>query len=71
MTIPRPPPPLRPAITGDQDHERLDHALEDLVKHEWIGDFIKRLNCTIGDLIRKRWREARRLQTELAVERPQ
>jgi hypothetical protein len=54
MTIPQTPPPLQPAITGDQDHERLDHALEELVKDEWIDDFIERLNCTIGDIVRKR-----------------
>ena len=54
MTIPKTPPPLRPTIPGDQDHERLDHALEDLVKDEWIDDFIERLNGTIGDLVHKR-----------------
>jgi hypothetical protein len=49
MTIPKTPPPLRPTIPGDRDHERLDRALEEPVKDEWIDDFIERLNCTIGE----------------------
>jgi len=64
MTIPKTPPPLRPTIPGDKDHERLDRALEKPVKDEWVDDFIERLNCTIGDLVRKRRREACRLRED-------
>jgi hypothetical protein len=41
-------------ISSDEDSERLDHALEDLIKeNQWINDFIKRLNYTIEDIVRK------------------
>ena len=52
------PPTLRPppqTISGDEDYERLDRALEDLVKEDqWINDFIKRLTYTIEDIVRKK-----------------
>jgi hypothetical protein len=50
------PPTVWPpkTISSDEDSERLDHALEDLIKeNQWINDFIKRLNYTIEDIVRK------------------
>jgi len=47
------PPPK--TISSDEDYERLDRALEDLVKEDqWINDFIKRLTYTIEDIVRKK-----------------
>jgi hypothetical protein len=56
MTIPESSPPrLWPTRPSEKDDdERLDRALEDMVKDQWINDFIKRLNYTIGDIVRKR-----------------
>jgi hypothetical protein len=56
MIIPETPPStLWPpkTISSDED-ERLDHALENLVKeNQWIDDFIRRINYTIDDIVRK------------------
>ena len=41
-------------ISSDEDCERLDRALEDLVKeNQWVSDFVKRLNYTTEDIVRK------------------
>jgi hypothetical protein len=52
-----PLPALRPpqVISSDEDYERLDRVLGDLMKEDqWIDDFMKRLNCTIEDIVRKK-----------------
>ena len=52
-----PPPTLRPpkTLSSDDDCERLDRALEELIKeNQWVDDFIKRLNYTIEDIVRKK-----------------
>ena len=58
MIIPETPPAaLWPpkTISSDKDYERLDRALKDLMKEDqWIDDFIKRLNTTIEDMVRKK-----------------
>jgi hypothetical protein len=58
MILPETPPPtlLPPkTISSDEDCERLDRALEDLMKeNQWIDDFVKRLNYTIEDIVRKK-----------------
>jgi hypothetical protein len=58
MILPETPrPTLLPpkTISIDDDGERLDRALEDLVKeNQWIDDFVKRLNYTIEDIVRKK-----------------
>ena len=59
MIIPeRQPPTLWPpdkTISSDEDYARLTRELGDLVKEDqWIGDFIKRLNYTIADIVRKK-----------------
>jgi hypothetical protein len=58
MILPETPPPtLRPpkTLSSDDDGERLDRALEDLIKeNQWVDDFIKRLNYTIEDVVRKK-----------------
>jgi hypothetical protein len=58
MIIPDTPrPTLWPpkTISSDNDYERLDRALKDLMKEDqWIDDFIKRLNTTIEDIVRKK-----------------
>jgi hypothetical protein len=42
------------AISNDRDDEQLERALGDLMKQDqWIDDFIKRLNHTIEDIVRK------------------
>jgi hypothetical protein len=42
-------------ISSDEDCEQLDRALNDLMKEDqWINDFIKRLNYTIEDIVRKK-----------------
>ena len=41
--------------SSDEDCERLDRALEDLIKeNQWVDDFVKRLNHTIEDIVRKK-----------------
>ena len=59
MTIPQkqPPTPWSPNTTktilsDDEDDERLARAFE--AKDNWANDFIKRLNYTIEDIVRKR-----------------
>jgi hypothetical protein len=57
VILPETPPttrwPARPA--GAEDRERLDPALEDLVKEDqWVADFITRLNYAIEDIVRKK-----------------
>jgi hypothetical protein len=58
MIIPETPPPtLWPpkTMSSDNDPERLDRALGDIMKEDqWIEDFIKRLNTTIEDIVRKK-----------------
>jgi hypothetical protein len=51
-----PRPTLLPPkmISSDEDRERQDRALKDLVKdNQWVNDFVKRLNYTIEDIVRK------------------
>jgi hypothetical protein len=52
------PPTLWPPKTTSSDKddcEQLDRALNDLIREDlWINDFIKRLNYTIGDMVRKK-----------------
>jgi hypothetical protein len=40
---------FRPPETtsSDEDYERLDRALRDLIDDQWVNDFIKRLNYVI------------------------
>jgi|GEM_PF-2933555 len=41
--------------SSDEDCARLDRALEDVIKeNQWVADFIKRLNYTIEDIVRKK-----------------
>ena len=49
-------PTLRPpkTLSSDEDCERLDRALEDLIRNQWVDDFIKRLDYTIEDIVRKK-----------------
>jgi hypothetical protein len=50
-------PTLRPpkTVSSDEDCERLDRALEDIIKeNQWVDDFVKRLNYTIEDIVRKK-----------------
>jgi hypothetical protein len=58
MILPETPrPTLWPpkTLSSDEDGERLDRALEDLIKeNQWVDDFIERLNYTIEDIIRKK-----------------
>jgi len=57
ITPETPLPALRPpqVISSDEDYERLDRVLGDLMKEDqWIDDFMKRLNCTIEDIVRKK-----------------
>ena len=58
MILPETPPPTLRApktLSSDDDCERLDRALEDLIKeNQWVDDFIKRLNYTIEDIVRKK-----------------
>jgi hypothetical protein len=57
MITPETPPPARwplQAISNEQDDELLKRALGDLMQQDqWIDDFIKRLNHTIEDIVRK------------------
>jgi hypothetical protein len=47
---PRPTPWPAKTTSSDKDYERLDRALDDLIKQDqWIDDFIKRLNTTFED----------------------
>ena len=51
------PPTLLPpkTISSDEDRERLDPALENIIKeNQWVDDFVKRLNYTIEDIVRKK-----------------
>ena len=50
---PQPTPFPRKTLSSDED-ERLDRALEDLVENQWVNDFVKRLNYTIEDIVRKK-----------------
>jgi hypothetical protein len=58
MILPHTPPStLRTpeTISSDKDHGQLDRALNDLMKEDqWINDFIKRLNYTVADIVRKK-----------------
>jgi hypothetical protein len=50
-------PTLRPpkTVSSDEDCERLDRALEDIIKeNQWVDDFVERLNYTIEDIVRKK-----------------
>jgi len=51
----RPPTPWSPnTISSDEHYERLDRALREFSDDQWVCDFIKRLNCTIEDIVRKK-----------------
>jgi len=53
MIIPELPPPSF-SRSSNEDSERLERALSDLVKEDqWIGEFIERLNYTIAEIVRK------------------
>ena len=59
MTIPQKQPPAlwspntsRTILSDDEDDERLARAFE--AEDHWGNDFIKRLNYTIEDIVRKR-----------------
>jgi hypothetical protein len=56
MIIPELPPRLWPETIGsDKGDQRLDRALKDLSKEDqWLDDFIKRLNYTIENIVRKK-----------------
>ena len=58
MILPETPrPTLRSpkTLSSDEDCERLDRALEDIIKeNQWVDDFVKRLNYTIEDIVRKK-----------------
>ena len=57
IALETPPPTLRPpkTLSSDEDCERLDRALEDIIKeNQWVDDFIKRLNHTIEDIVREK-----------------
>jgi hypothetical protein len=58
MITPETPPPtlrLSQAISSDEDCERLDRALGDLMNEDqWIDEFMKRLNHTIEEIVRKK-----------------
>ncbi len=42
-------------LSSDEDCEQMDRALEDLIKeNQWVDDFIKRLNYTTEDIVRKK-----------------
>jgi hypothetical protein len=44
----------RHTISGDQDLEPLDRALNDLMNEDqWVDDFIKRLNYRTEDIVCK------------------
>ena len=46
-----------PTIAINKDVERLDRMVQDMLDDQWIDDFIKHLNYTIEDIVRKEWRE--------------
>ena len=52
----RPPPLLPPKlISNDEDYERLERVLHDLMNEDqWINDFIKRLNYTVENMVRRK-----------------
>ena len=58
MIIPETPPPRvwHPAIiSSEQDGERLERALHDLVKEdERVRDFMQRLKAAIAEIVRKK-----------------
>jgi hypothetical protein len=57
MILPEAPRTLWPpkTISSDEDCERRDRAREDLIEeNRWIDDFVKRLNYTIEDIVRKK-----------------
>lgn len=44
-----------PDGTATENHEPLDRALQELVQNDqWVGDFIKRLNGAIQDIVREK-----------------
>jgi hypothetical protein len=49
-----PPSPQPGAPTLNDEDERLDRAMADLIQDQWVNDFIKRLNYAIADIGRKR-----------------
>ena len=54
MTMPEMTRPTRlPAIAIDEDDEQLDRMVQDMLDDQWIDDFIKHLNYTIEDIVRK------------------
>jgi hypothetical protein len=53
--ITRQPQPSTPWPSSPDQSEPLERALEELVQEDqWIDDFIKRLNCAIADVVRKK-----------------
>jgi hypothetical protein len=59
MTIPQKQPPTlwfpnttRTILSDDEEDERLARAFE--AEENWVSDFIKRLNGTIEDIVRKK-----------------
>jgi hypothetical protein len=51
----RPTLRLPKTLSLDEDCEQMDRALEDITKeNQWVDDFIKRLNHTIEDIVRKK-----------------
>lgn len=58
MTIPQKQPPTlwspniaRTILSDDEEDERLARAFK--VEENWVDDFVKRLNGTIEDIVRK------------------
>jgi hypothetical protein len=54
MIFPETPPLRLPETISSNDHKQLDRALKEIEKDEWINDFVKRLNYTIEDIVRKK-----------------
>jgi hypothetical protein len=60
MIFPHPPPPWPPeTISSDKDREQLERAPDDLIENlakedQWVKDFVKHLNYTIADVVRKK-----------------
>jgi hypothetical protein len=62
MMFPHPPPPTPwppETISSDKDREQLERAPNDLIENltkedQWVKDFVKHLNYTIADVVRKK-----------------
>ncbi len=53
MTIPVTLVTPSPTIAINKDDEQLDRVVQDMLDDQWIDDFIKHLNYTIEDIVRK------------------